>query len=525
MKKIVLYSLLGISSFLGSCDKFLNENPTDFVAPANYYRNEKEVLAALSGVYDVLGKSATYGRYLFFEMDMSDEGYMALSSTTQDIALYNYDIGDSKLLNTWTTLYEGINRANMLLENIDKADMPNATREVYRGEALFLRAYYYFVLTSNWGRVPLRLQATKSPSEVDMKPGTLEEIYTQIVSDMEAAANKVADVTSYTHAGRVSKSAVWGVLARVNLKMAGAPLRDKSRYAEAKKWAGRVIDAGYHRLNTDYTQVFKNHAQKVYDTRESIWEVEFSYISGAQYEEGSVGSINGIGTSNTVVGYSYGAQKIMKSYYDLFKVGDERRDWNINDYYYEAAPSTNRIIYTGSSAAIYYNRCAAKWRREYEKTGVKSTNTTVINFPLLRYADVLLMYAEADNMLPGNRATESDEYVNQIRRRAYGKLRTGAVNVNEADLPAGLDEVDFQIAIQSERSMELGFEGQRRLDLIRWGVFVPTMKGLIAYKSSANASYQYGFRTAENITDRDTLFAIPRDEMVVNKLMKQNAGW
>ncbi|QBQ42768.1 RagB/SusD family nutrient uptake outer membrane protein [Sphingobacterium psychroaquaticum] len=525
MKKILINSLLGTMLLFGSCDKFLKENPTDFVAPSNYYRNEKEVLSALSGVYDVLGKSATYGRYLFFEMDMSDQGFFALSSNTQDIALYNYDIGDTKLLNTWSTLYDGINRANMLLENIDKADMPAATKEVCRGEALFLRAYYYFVLTSNWGSVPLRLQSTKTPSEVDMAPAPLTDIYKQIVSDMETASEKVAAIGTYTHAGRITKSAVWGVLARVNLKMAGAPLKDASRFAEAKRWAGMVIDLGYHRLNADYSQVFKNHAQKVYDVKESIWEVEFSYISGSQYEEGSVGSINGIGTANTAIGYSYGAQKIMKSYYDLFQTGDERRDWNINDYYYENSPSTGKIFYTGSAAAIYYNRCAAKWRREFENSPVKSTNTSIINFPLLRYADVLLMYAEADNAMPGNRSSQADEYINQVRRRGYGKLKPGATNINAADLPAGLDEVEFQQAVQDERSKELGFEGIRRHDLVRWGIFTQTMKGLLAYKSSANASYQYGFRTAENITDRDTVYAIPRDEMTVNKLMKQNPGW
>lgn len=525
MKKIILNSLLGTLLLFSACDKFLTENPTDFVAPSNYYKNEKEVLSALAGVYDILGKSAVYGRYLYFEMDMSDEGYFALSSNTQDIALYNYDIGDTKLLNTWTSLYDGINRANMLLENIDKADMSSSLKEVYKGEALFLRAYYYFVLTSNWGSVPLRLQSTKSPTEVDMEPAALGTIYSQIVQDMEAAADKVADVTSYNHAGRVSKSAVWGVLARVNLKMAGAPLKDQSRYAEAKKWAAKVIDMGFHRLNPDYTQVFKNHAQKVYDVRESIWEVEFSYLSGAQYEEGSVGAINGIGTANTAIGYSYGAQKVMKPYYDLFKAGDERRDWNINDYYYETAPSMGKIFYTGSAATIYYNRCAAKWRREYENSPIKSVNTSTINFPLLRYADVLLMYAEADNAMPGARSTEADAYVNLVRKRAYGKLKPGATDVDAANLPKELDEVDFQLAIQNERSMELGFEAMRRFDLTRWGIFVQTMKGLLAHKPAANASYQYGFRTAEYISERDTLFAIPRDEMVVNKLMKQNSGW
>lgn len=525
MKKILINSIFCTILLFTSCDKFLKEDPTDFVAPVNYYKTEKEVFSALAGVYDVLGNRAAYGRYLFFEMDMSDQSYMALSSTGQDIALYNYDIGDQKLIDTWSILYQGINRANMLLEAIDRSDIPNPLRDNYKGEALFLRAYYYFLLTSNWGKVPLRLQSTKTPSEVDMEPASLQEIYTQIISDMELAADMVADITTYKNAGRVSKSAIWGILARVNLKMAGAPLRDKTRYAEAKKWAEKVINSGHHALNPDYAQIFKNHAQKIYDTKESIWEVEFSYMSGSQYEEGNVGSINGIGTSNKLVGYSYGAQKIMKPYYDLFHNEDLRRDWNINDYYYETEPATGRIMYEGNAAAIFYNRSAAKWRREYEVTPQKSVNTTTINFPLLRYADILLMYAEADNMLPAGRSALADDYLNLVRQRAFGKLHPDATNINGANLPSGLDAAAFQSAIQDERSFELGFEGIRRHDLIRWGIFIQTMQGLRAYKTTAHADYQYGFRTAENITSRDTLFAIPRSEMVVNKSMTQNSGW
>src|SRR5690606_10886778 len=100
-------------------------------------------------------------------------------------------------------------------------------------------------------------------------------------------------------------------------------------------------------------------------------------------------------------GYSYGAQKVLRSYYDSFDAGDLRRDWAINDYEYEAEPSQNRKAFSAEAAAIFYNRCASKWRREYEVSPSKSVNTTIINFPLLRYSDVLLMYAEADNAING----------------------------------------------------------------------------------------------------------------------------
>lgn len=521
MKNILIYSLSIIAFTFSSCNKFLEEIPSDFVAPINYYTNEKEVFSALAGVYDVLGKSSTYGRYLFFEYDISDQGYTYFSST-QDIGLLNYDIGDVKLLETWSTLYEGINRANLLLENIDKAEMPSNLREVYRGEALFLRAYYHFVLTTLWGEVPLRIKAVTDPSDVDLAPSSLRTIYNQIVSDMEIAAEKVNSVSNYSHAGRISKSTVWGILARVNLKMAGHPLQDKSRYAETKKWAKKVIDLGYHRLNPDYSQVFKNHSQKVYDLRESIWEVEFAYVSGSQHEEGRVGVINGILSSSQTLGASTGSHRAVREYYHIFENNDLRRDWNITNYTYG---STSPITYTYYTGSVGYNRYVAKWRREFEISPVKSVYTSIINFPLLRYADVLLMYAEADNKLPGSRSSESDDYVNLVRRRAFGKLAAGATNVSEYDIPSGLDEDDFHSVIQAERSKELGYEALRKFDLVRWGNFVLTMQNLANYFSEVPLTLQPGFRVYQNITAKDTLMAIPRDEMTVNKLMKQNEGW
>lgn len=521
MKKILIYSLSLLLISLSSCNKFLEEVPTDFVAPENYYTNEKEVFSALAGVYDILGKSSVYGRYLFFEYDISDQGFMYVSST-QDIGLFNYDIGDSKLLETWSTLYEGINRANLLLENIDKADMASNLREVYRGEALFLRGYYHFLLTILWGEIPLRLKAILNPSDVDIAPSSYSTIYSQIVNDMELAAEKVNPVASYAHAGRISQSAIWGVLARVNLKMAGYPLLDKSRYAEAKKWSKKVIDLGFHRLNPDYSQVFKNHSQKIYDLRESIWEVEFSYISGTQHEEGRVGVINGILSSSSTLGSSTGSHRAVREYYLTFEENDKRRDWNITNYTYA---TTSPVTYTYYTGAVGYNRYVAKWRREFENSPAKSTYTSIINFPLLRYSDVLLMYAEADNKIDGMRSPEADEFLNIVRRRAFGKLESGATNISQYDIPKGLDKDDFHSYVQSERSKELGYEALRRFDLVRWGNFILTMQNVANYFSVVPSTLQPGFRAYQNITEKDTLMAIPRDEMTVNKLMKQNKGW
>ncbi|WP_097133402.1 RagB/SusD family nutrient uptake outer membrane protein [Pedobacter xixiisoli] len=605
MKRILI--LLFVSAFaLASCKKFLDVKPTDSLAPANYYNTEADINAALTGVYDVLAKTATYGRYLYFEMDVADDSFIALSSWTQDIGLYNYNPSDTKLGEAWTAFYNGINRANMLLENIDKANMDPVKKNAARGEALFLRAYYHFVLTSNWGNVPLRLASTKSPNDTHFPNSPYKTNYAQIVADMETAADLVNPISNYNHAGRVTKSVVWGILARVNLKMAGAPLRDASRYAEVVKWAEKVKTAG-HSLNPSYSQVFINMCQDKYDTRESLWEVEFNRKNGTQEEDGSVGSINGIG-ANASLGFSYGAKHTTDRYYKSFKDGDLRRDWNISPYSYDSGNGNARV---GYGPTQIYNRYDAKWRREYETTAAKFNGTTAINFPLLRYADVLLMLAEAENEMNGPTVKAFDA-INEVRRRAFGKTLTNAELVKSVAVTAGgsgytiiptvtltggggtgakatatiasgrvtavyvtdmgtgytsaptvtftggyatnapvatgatatatltntqtanndltiantTAKEDFRIAVRNERSWELGYEGLRRFDLIRWGEFYLTMKSIAnEIAATAPAAYTYAAKSGQNVSEKDTLFATPAAEISLNKLIVPNKGW
>lgn len=607
MKRIYLFTIVAL--LLSSCNNFLDIKPTDTLSPENYFRNEEEAEIALTGVYDILAKSGTYGRSLFFEIDIADDSFVALSSWTQDIALFNYNTSDTKLTDLWIYLHNGVNRANTLLANLDRAEMSNEKRKAIEGQALFLRAYYFFLLTNYWGNIPMRLEPTTSVSDNDLKFTPYKDVYAQIIHDMEKAADLVNPVSSYSHAGRVSKSAIWGILARVNLKMAGYPLQDKSRYAEARKWAEKAIAEGGHTLNLDYREVFIKMCKGEYDTRESIWEVEFNRYNDGQMEEGSVGSINGIAAAAQPWGYSYGAKHATQYYFEMFEnyaktvngvnqsySPDMRRDWTISSYYYQVDLKNNY------HAGQIYNRMDAKWRREYEPTQPKFNGTTTINFPLLRYSDILLMYAEADNEMNGPNSVAID-YVNTVRKRAYGKslgegLRfinivnagsgytaepqvnimggggygaearalisggritnivvtnpgigytstptivfsgtgTGATTTVEmtnrvainANLTTDdiLDKVAFREAIRKERALELGYEGLRRFDLVRWGNYITTMNIVAGHiESTADQTYKYAARHGRNISPKDTLLAIPSREIQLNRLATPNAGW
>lgn len=530
MKNIV--KLLGIISLLSlsACNDFLDTKPIDFVSPVNYYENEAELNTALNAVYDPLGSSALYGDAMLGRMGLdADESYYTRILTSGP-AVFNIVPSDNYITNFWATCYDGINRANLLLENLDKAqDISQVNKDAIHGEALFLRSYYYLLLVSNYGDVPLILHSLPNAEQTDIARTPAKEVYDQIISDMTISEGLVKPINQIGFGGRVSKSAVRGILARACLYAAGNPVNDLKRYAEAKDWAKKVMDdaAAGHRLNPDYSQIFINYAQDKYDYRESIWEVEFwGNRVDAYVEGGRVGVNNGIRTSNSDLGYTYGFIATTGQLFHRFQnnsdgtSSDLRRDWSIAPYSWSS--SAAKIYY---SPTQIYERDCGKFRREYELLSPKNKNFSNQNFPILRYSDVLLMFAEAENQINNGPTAAAYNAINQVRRRAYGKLLPNAINLAEADL-SNLDKTSFQEAIEEERSRELSFECLRKADLVRWNIFIPAMKrALTAFNNEAPSSRQFGSIGFKNVTDRDVVWPIPSRDLGLNKLLKQNTGW
>lgn len=405
----------------GSCKKFLDTEPSDFLAPETYYNTEKELTYALTGVYDVLGSSDLYGDNIFYQFDITDEGVYGHAGVTAGVQVYNFSSSDPIVFNTWETLYNGIGRANLVLENIDRPEMNEAKRKVIKGEALFLRGYFYFLLAQMWGDVPLILNTTRSPDDTQRPRAPLSEVYKQVLADLGEAELLVQPIQTLGFGGRANKSAVRGILARVCLYMAGYPLNDKSKYTDARNWAKKVIDdaEASHALNDSYNQVFINLAADKYDIEESLFEVEFwGNRSDAYTESGRLGSRNGIRCTNVDTGYSLGRINATPRFYNRYEALDERRDWNIAPYIYGGTNNAERVYWAESNT---WQRSCGKYRRMYEVLLPKSTSFTPINYPVLRYSDVLLMFAEADNELTAVPSPEAINAVNLVRRRAFGK--------------------------------------------------------------------------------------------------------
>jgi starch-binding outer membrane protein, SusD/RagB family len=422
MKKIyhliVLLSLISLSS----CQKFLDTKPTDFLSPSNYYTTLDQLNFSRAAVYNVLQTPLTwYENYLTFAQ--ADEAFMNRTTMTSGPWNYFYNSADGYVLNIWTSLYDGINKANVLLANIDKnTAIPKASRDAIRGEMLFLRGYYYFQLASFWGGVPLKLEPTTSIIDVDIPKASLKDTYAQILKDMEAAEPLVPDITTLKYSGAISKSAVRGILARVNLYMGGAPLNDKTRYTEASKWAQMVMTdpIAQHSLNASYPQIFVNLAKDVYDIKESIWEVEYWGNNTTQWTEaGNNGYINGP-SSNSTWGTDAAYLTITSKFYDVFEPGDNRKWWDIAAFTYGSKPTKTMVTHPVAQATkntLY----PGKWRREYEAVTPQAASSTPINNPLLRYSDILLMYAEAENEINNGPTTAAIKAVNDVRERGWSK--------------------------------------------------------------------------------------------------------
>ncbi len=433
MKKQVILLLVMIAVGTVSCKKFLLQLPQDTAAPETFYNNKEQLTAAVMSVYSPLGNidESTYSRFLSLEAPAASDEYCLRSATSTTASIYNASASYTNFGNCWNNLYVGIENANFLLAQLEKSSAPAADISEIRGEALFLRAYYHFLLVSYWGDVPLKLTSTTKASDVSRARTPAKEVYDQIIKDMTEAEGLVntATVWGVTKTGRISKTGVEGLLSRVCLHAAGR-LRDNSYLAPSIAWGKKVVNSGEHTLNPDFKQIFINESQDINDNKECIWEVEFMRdLTGMYFEYERFGSTQGIENQDVSTGFCQGTYNATGTLYELYANGDLRRDWTIANYNNGGTVKSalNPRVYFAPS--VHWKRSMAKWRRENQNPsniGIKNFGPT--NYPLLRYSDVLLTLAEADNELNGPTA-ENIEYVNKVRRRAYGVTLVGR-NVN-----------------------------------------------------------------------------------------------
>jgi hypothetical protein len=519
MKKYI--SLIIIIISLASCKKQLATAPTDTLAPETYYNTEDDLNKALTGVYNSVANNNIYGLFFAYWHHYNADELYAVAGASGN-AINAQSATDANYQAFWQACYQGIYRANVLLENLNKPAMDETKRNAIKGETLFLRGYFYYLLATHYGGVPMPLKSGFDIDNPGLPRSSLKEVYTQILADMTAAEPLVYKISAFTTNGRVTQTAVQGILARVSLSMAGFPLNETARYNDALQWATKVYTSGLHALNPDYTKVFINLMQDVYDTKENLWEIEFEVKSAptAYTGGGRWGNVVGLVSNDNAIGittnFSACTGKLFFSYTDT---NDVRLNWNCANFTYTGVSSGATkvpLLYTQNQ----YNRQIGKFRREYELTVPKQKNLTPCNFPAIRYSDVLLMLAEAENEVNGPTPLALT-CLNLVRTRAkatnFTYTGTGSFVITS--------KAAFRSTIQDERLRELCYETQRRLDLIRWGIYIPTMKALSLDFATNAPTNTTGRLAGDNTSERNYYYPIPQYELGLNPLLTQNPGF
>lgn len=542
MKRLLITGSVFMLFLCGGCKKILDTKPQDFLSPENYFNKAEDAWAALNAAWQMLTKREMYGGYYQYRWQTQDDCFTALSAAFP--ANLGLDASNAQYATRWNYMYETIQYLNILLENLPRVNMDETEKGVIRGEALFLRGFLYYELVKDWGPVPLRTKPTVSPNDINLAGSPIEVIYDQVLQDLTEAEGLVPTTAEamFGGAGYAARTTVQALLARVCLSMAGFPLQDVSKYQDAKNWALKVVESHEHALNPDFTQVFKNYAVGVIDKKESLWEIDFVLDPANTAASGYIGYLDGIRQTNNTFGNSAGqfrvTRKLILSYGPYGDNKDLRRDWTCSPWFWRGNASTADIEanrnYWGATAL--YSRHFAKFRLYLCPETFTAAGQSPINWPVIRYSDVLLMLAEAENYLNG--PTElAYSCINQVRERGWGKMLPGATNKEEAHIPAGLSKEQFQEELQMERYRELAGEALRMQDLKRWGIFVSAVKGLLddildpTYPAEANRnattsgqSY-YSVLNLNKVSERDLYYPIPARELQYNKLLQQNPHW
>jgi len=498
MKNLVLI-ILSIILF-SSCEDQLDIPPKSNLELGNFFATAKDFDLALTGAYDPIAVhqgDKGFGTYFKGLLMMGRAGTDEMlvnqgfwDATGKEIGNYTFT-SFSRIPNAvWEMQYVGISRCNIVINEIKNTTVtiPEATKQRILGEASFLRAFYYFQLARYYGGVPIITEDTNLNEFRNIR-SSLAETYETIVNDLKVAEQNLPVINEL---GRATKYAAKTYLAKVYLQMSGAPLKDESAASKAATYAKDVIENGPYDLESDYTDVFK---------LENEHGVE--YIFSAEYiatgnEGGEVSTWDGP-PGNWTHTITYSICNAMPELYNSYTDGDLRRDYNIVDYVVIDADGNTQPTNDG----FYY---AFKWRHDPnpETRGYATEWQSPFNFPLTRFADVLLIYAEAQCRADGSPNADAFTAINRVRTRA------GLANLS------GISGSEFLQEVLDERKRELCFEGHRWADLVRYGKLIEAVQA----SSLGNPI------AANNIKDHHVLFPVPdREIQVSGGDLEQNPGY
>lgn len=480
-----------------SCRKYLDKVPLDSVNTENFWRTEEDAIAAINGAYQPLQWPKLYNLRIWTTDIWAGNSVVGAGGgtdgiETQDISNFVTTTDNAAALDIWRGPAPGILRANMVLENVPGMNISEALKNRILGEARFLRAHYYFILVRLFGDVPLLTEPQYAGDNLRPVRTSKAQVYDQIIQDFTEAINLLPTKQSYsgTDIGRASKGAAMGMLAKVYLTLGS--------YQKTVDLCQQLSTMGYA-LNVNYADNFNPQTE---NSPESLFEVQYigktSYSFWSNENQASwVSTFTGPRNSD-LVGGGYGWNQPTQEFVSSYEAGDKRKDATI---LYQGGPQFDGKTYSSNNSTTGYNL------RKFlvPKSISPDYDTNPANFPVLRYADVLLMWAEALNEL-GKTAEAQLPSSNPAATLNKVRARAGLADVT------GLSQAALRDKILRERRMELAFEGHWWFDLIR----VKNGQYGIQFLNSIGKS---------NATTKHLLLPIPQKEIDANPNLTQNAGY
>lgn len=498
---------------LSSCSKdFLNLTPDSEPNAEDFYQTEEQFEQAVNGVYQTLRATVNESGYLMGEMrsDNTHYDYYAPDRGIHIIRRENLDdfLDDSQ--NQWTNdyfnnCYVGIAKANTILDRIEAATFDQSAKDPIIGETKFLRAYYYFNLVRYFGGVPLHMKEVLKQEDAFLPRSSVDEVYELVISDLTDAIAKLPQ-PSFPQNGRATKGSASMMLAEVYMT--------RKDFAQAEPLLRSITTMGYDLL-PNYADVFSTGNK---NSRESIFEIQFMMGDQGQQsmftywfipKSNDVALITGV-TSNTLNygGWNVPTADMMAAY----EAGDSRKNASVgvaegvigSDGSFTIQAVKNSDGYTTPSGKV-----SKLFVKKYLHQHNRERNTDD-NWPIYRYSDALLLFAECLN--ENGKAGEALQYINQVRKRAGATLPAITTTGKQA----------LAEAIAHERRVELAYENHRWHDLVRTGKAIEVMN---THGVEMKQQYNYISKNAYKVTENRLIFPIPYLEMQLNNQLTQNPGY
>ncbi len=466
------------------CEKFLDEQPRSSIGKEGFFQTQADALSAVNAVYSAL--SGHYNGNAWYFGDVSTE-VASRGELTGGLDVMDYTSADPVFRDFWTSMYQGINYANNVIRWIPEMEFDQGLKDRYVAEARFLRALFYFELVRAFGGVPLIEQPTQGMENNSLPRAGVDEVYASIVADLTQASGTLPPTYGAADRGRATKGASQALLAKVQLT--------RGNWTEARTAAQSVITDKQYALFDNFADVFKIANE---NGKEHIFSVQYTS-----------GNVRGGGSSLTSSFASRNPNILKNGAIAGTAIAAERG-------FYDAVPNhyRKRISMVSAFPSVYYPEITVSGTAQagpapmkYWDAGFGLAIGGDANWMVLRYADVLLMLAEAENELSGP-TTAAYEAINAVRKRARDENGDRVDDASElAELPdlAGLSKEAFREAVWEERRMELCFEGHHRWDLLRTGRFVEVLKA-----------------SGRDATTKHELLPIPLLEIQANPKLSQN---